>query len=69
MEDYPTYDPGMRDRNGEQWHTVYADDGDYRIRAHNLREALQRFARTHPRSYAISIVNDDMRPRLILESD
>jgi hypothetical protein len=47
--------------------TVYADDGEYGVKAENIVLALAHFKIQHPRSFAMAIVDDAMRPRLVLE--
>jgi hypothetical protein len=49
--------------------TVYADDGEYTAEAENIVIALADFKTQHPRSFVLAIVDDAMRPRLVLECE
>jgi hypothetical protein len=47
--------------------TVYASSGEYPVPAESAGHAFLRFTERHPDDYVSAIVNDAMRPRLILE--
>lgn len=47
--------------------TIYADDGEYGEQATSIDQALAQFRARRPRSFVAAIVDDAMRPRLVLE--
>jgi hypothetical protein len=47
--------------------TIYADDGEYSETAGSIGEALAQFQARRPHAFVAAIVDDDMRPGLILD--
>ena len=46
---------------------IYASCGEYSENADSIAEALAQFAERRPEEFVCAIVDDDMRPRLVLE--
>ena len=47
--------------------TVYAEDGEYAEQAQSIEQALAQFRQRRPGCFVAAVVNDDMRPRLVIE--
>jgi hypothetical protein len=54
--------------NLDPW-TIFASTGEYQERAKDAITALAQFTSAHPDDHVSAVVNDLMRPRLILEDD
>jgi hypothetical protein len=47
--------------------TIYAEDGEYSEQAATIEQALAQFRSRRPEAFVSAVVNDGMRPRLIVE--
>lgn len=47
--------------------TIYAEDGEYAETADSIEQALERFRTRRPGCFVSAVVNDGMRPRLVIE--
>jgi hypothetical protein len=49
--------------------TIYADDGEYteKVEAKDIGRALAQFQARRPGCFVAAVVNDGMRPRLVIE--
>jgi hypothetical protein len=47
--------------------TVYAEDGEYSEQAEGIEQALAQFRERRPGLFVAAVVNDGMRPRLVIE--
>lgn len=48
---------------------VYASSGEYSVPAESAGHAFLRFTDRHPDDFVHAIVNEGMRPRLVIEDD
>jgi hypothetical protein len=47
--------------------TIYAEDGEYSEQAPSIEQALAQFRQRRPGCFVAAVVNDGMRPRLVIE--
>src|SRR6185312_10301404 len=47
--------------------TIYAEDGEYSEQAPSIEQALAQFRQRRPGAFVSAVVNDGMRPRLVIE--
>ena len=48
--------------------TIYAEDGEYVEEARSIEEALAQFRQLHPNLFVSAVVNDGMRPGLVIDA-
>lgn len=47
--------------------TIYGEDGEYSETAQSIEQALEQFRHRRPDCFVSAVVNDGMRPRLVIE--